>query len=251
METEALSDLEGQVSLFPGGCSLGIHPSPAGLSYSGLMLTGGSWRCFLKVTWCLCPQCSSNREVIQGVMCISQELTPWVASLAGRYWLPVSVSSVALWNCKLAVVPLGTWELCVCNFQVYTRSWCPAGGDSEVVGCWGNQWARYQGSLNQCQFAPICNLGWEIKLQYAWWWGALPWDMRSWCLTLSLQWTRCHPLLWTSWRRKRSQRVGSPRKPYPSLTHSRDCSMRSHGSAAMTGKKAPCLVFLPLSVKLS
>lgn len=29
METEALSDLEGQVSLFPGGCSFGDSPEPS------------------------------------------------------------------------------------------------------------------------------------------------------------------------------------------------------------------------------
>lgn len=97
METEALSDLESQVSLFPGGCSLGICLSPAGLSCSGLVLTGGSWKCFLrKLQGASVPSAPGNREVIQGGMCTSQELTPEVTSPAGQHWLPMSVSSVAL-----------------------------------------------------------------------------------------------------------------------------------------------------------
>lgn len=65
METEALSDLGGQVSLFPGGSSLGIRPSPAGLGCSGLVLTGGSWRCCLrKLEGAYGPSAPGKREVI-------------------------------------------------------------------------------------------------------------------------------------------------------------------------------------------
>jgi len=118
---EALSDLEGQVSLFPGDCSLGICLSPTGISCSGSVLTAGSWKCFFrKLQGASVPSAPGNREVIQGGMCTSQELTPAGQQAGCGTYMDLGAGSV-------------------CSFQVCTKSWCPAGGNWEMVGCWRKQ----------------------------------------------------------------------------------------------------------------
>lgn len=105
MKREALSDVEGQVSLFPSGCSLGICLSPAALCCSSLVQSRGIWSGFLKAF----QGAFGDREVIQGGIHTSQELTRGVASPAGWHWLPESESSAAVGD--QAVVPIGAWEL--------------------------------------------------------------------------------------------------------------------------------------------
>lgn len=119
MGTEALSGVKGQVPLFPGGCSVGIQPGPAGLGCSG-----SAWCCReaaagLSSGSCRVPLSSGLGEMralrperqLRGPSWGSKSC--WWA-VSRREW-----ELCGLRNVPLAVVPvaLGSWR-CVGNCQV-------------------------------------------------------------------------------------------------------------------------------------
>lgn len=99
-------------------------------------------------------------------------------------------------------------------------------------------------SLTPVAVCTTQNPGWEMGLQAAPWWGALPGLQRSW-LTLSLQRPRRWPRVPSA---QRSLSVGMGRRTQPLVIHSSPCSRHSPCSAAMTGKKGPVCLCLCLSV---